>query len=96
LWEVKQWEGESAWELMKRFKGKLSYLIDLNHQRDWFIKALFPLTCTPLIQQKIDTLKDSLEKETQIEAMVRYPREYQGQQHYMIHLFWFSNIELHV
>lgn len=37
LWEIKKWEGETAWELMQRFKdtiGKLSYQIDPNHQRD--------------------------------------------------------------
>lgn len=51
LWETKQREGETAWELMKRFKdaiSKLSYTLDSNHQQDWFIKALFPLTRTPL------------------------------------------------
>ena len=59
LWEIKQREGETAWELMSRFKdaiGKLSYPIDPNHLRDWFIKALLPLTRTPLTQQKIDNL----------------------------------------
>ena len=64
LWEIKQKEGETAWDLMRRFKdaiGKLSYLIDPNHQRDWFIKALLPLTRTPLTQQKIDKLQDALE-----------------------------------
>ena len=64
LWEIKQKEGETAWELMRRFKdaiGKLSYPIDPNHQRDWFIKALLPLTRTPLTQQKIDNLQDALE-----------------------------------
>ena len=37
MWEIKQIEGETTWDLMRRFKdaiGKLSYLIDPNHQRD--------------------------------------------------------------
>ena len=65
LWEIKQREGETAWDLMRRFKdviGKLSYPIDRNNQRDWFIKAHLPLTRTPLTQQKIDTLQDALEQ----------------------------------
>lgn len=44
---------------MQRFKDavkNLSYPIDPNHQRDWFIKELVPLTWMPLTQQKIDTL----------------------------------------
>ena len=64
MWEIKQREGETTWDLMRRFKdaiGKLSYPINLNHQRDWFIKAHLPLTRTPLTQQKIDTLQDALE-----------------------------------
>jgi len=47
LWYIKLWEGETEWECMQQFKdaiGKLSYLIDLNHQRDSFIKALLSLT----------------------------------------------------
>ena len=47
LWEIKQREGEKASDVMTRFKdviGKLSYPIDPNHQQDWFIKALLPLT----------------------------------------------------
>ena len=57
---------------MRRFKDvirKLSYPIDLNHQRDWFIKAFLPLTRTPLTQQKIDNLQDALEQAMKIEAM---------------------------
>jgi len=37
LWEIKQQEGETEWELMKIFKdaiSKLSYIIDSNHQRN--------------------------------------------------------------
>ena len=76
MWEIKQREGETSWDLMWRFKdviGKLSYPIDPNHQRDLFIKALLPLTRTPLTQQKIETLQDALEKEMKIEAMAGYP-----------------------
>ena len=69
------------WELMRRFKdaiGKISYSVDPNHQRDWFIKALPPLTQTPLTQQKIDNLQDALEQAMKIEAMAGYPQEYLG------------------
>jgi len=45
---------------------------------DWFIKPLLPLTQTSLMQQKIETLKDALEQEMHIEAMVGHPHEYQG------------------
>ena len=41
MWEIKQREGETTWDQMRRFKdavGKLNYPIDPNHQRDWFIK----------------------------------------------------------
>ena len=81
LWEIKQREGETAWELMRRFKDaikKLSYPIDLNHQRNCFIKALLPLTRTPLTQQKIDNLQNALEQAMKIEAMAGYPQEYRG------------------
>lgn len=81
LWEIKYREGDTAWELMQRFKdaiSKLGYTLDPNHQRDWFIKALFLLTRTLLTQQKIGTLKDALEKASRIEAMVGYPYEYRG------------------
>lgn len=81
MWEIKQKEGETAWEVMRRFKdaiGKLSYPIDPNHKRDWFIKALLPLTRTPLTQQKIDNLQDALEQAMKIEAMAGYPQEYRG------------------
>ena len=66
---------------MQRFKDaitKLSYTMDQNHQRDWFIKALLPLTRTPLTQQKIGTLQDALEQESCIEAMVGNLHEYRG------------------
>ena len=70
-----------TWDPMRRFKdviGKLIYSIDLNHQRDWFIKALLPLTRTPLTQQNIDTLQDALEQAMKIEAMAGYPQEFRG------------------
>ena len=66
---------------MRRFKdaiGKLSYPIDMNHQRDWFIKALLPLTRTPLTQHNIEMLQDALEQAMKIEAMVGYPQEFKG------------------
>jgi len=66
---------------MQRFKdtiGKLIYPIDPNPQRDWFIKALLPLTQMPLTQHKFETLQDALEKKTHIEVMAGYPHEYRG------------------
>lgn len=66
---------------MQRFKDsipKLSYTLDLNHQRDWFIKALLALSRTPLMQLKIGTLQDALEKESWIEAMAGHLHEYRG------------------
>ena len=81
MWEIKQREGETEWDLMRRFKnavGKLSYPIDLNHQRVWFIKALLPLTRTPLTQQNIETLQDALEQAMKIEAMEGYLQEFKG------------------
>lgn len=81
MWEIKQQEGETAWDLMRRFKdavGKISYLIDPNHQRDWFIKALLSLTRTPLTQQKIETLQDALEQVMKIEGMEGCPKEFKG------------------
>lgn len=53
LWETKHKEGKTAWELMQRFKNsivKLSYTLDPNHQRDWFIKSPLPLTKKSLTQ----------------------------------------------
>ena len=79
MWEIKQREGETAWDIMRRFKDairELSYLINLNHQRDWFIRALLHLTRTPLTQQKIETLKDTQEQAMKIEAMAGYPQEF--------------------
>ena len=76
MWEIKQREGETTCDLMRWFKdaiGELSYLIDPNHQRYWFIKALLPLTRTPLTQQNIDTLQDALEQAMKREVMVGYP-----------------------
>ena len=81
LQEIKKREGETAWELMQRFNNaisKLSYTLDPNHQWDWFIKALLPLTRMPLTQQKIGTLQDELEQASHIEAMEGYPHEYRG------------------
>ena len=69
------------WDLMRRFKdviGKLSYLVDLNHHRDWFIKELLPLMRNSLTQQNIDTLQDALEQAMKIEAMAGYLKEFRG------------------
>ena len=81
LWEIKQWEAEMAWDLMRILKHsirKLSYPIDPNHQRDWFIKAILLLTRAPLTQKNIDTLQDALEQAMKIEAMAGYPQEFRG------------------
>ena len=81
MWEIKQRKGETTWDLMRRFKDeirKLSYLINLNHQINWFIKVLLSLTRTPLTQQKIDTLQDALEKAMKVEAMAGYLQEFKG------------------
>lgn len=81
MWNIKQREGETAWDMMRRCKdaiGKLSYLIDLNHLRDWIIKALLPLMRTPLTQKKIDTLQDAMEQVLKIKAMMGYLREFKG------------------
>lgn len=62
--EIKKWEGETPWEIMKRFKdiiGKISYTIDQNNQRDSFIQSLLPLTKTSLMQQNINMFEDALE-----------------------------------
>ena len=70
-----------VWDLMRRFKyeiGNFSYPINPNHQQYWFIKAVLPLTRTPLTQQKIDTLQDSLEQAMKIEAMAGYLQEFRG------------------
>jgi hypothetical protein len=47
LWEIKQRDGESSWEYNQRFKdaiGKLANPIHEDHQREWFIQGLLPLT----------------------------------------------------
>jgi hypothetical protein len=47
LWEIKQRDGESAWEYNQIFKdviGKLENPIHEDHQREWFIQGLLPLT----------------------------------------------------
>ena len=47
LWDIKQWEGETAWECMQRFKDsidRLSYPINPNDHRHWFIKTSLSLT----------------------------------------------------
>lgn len=64
---------------MQRFKyaiSKLSYPIDPDHRRDFFINSLLPMTRIPPSQQNIDTLQDALEHVMQIEAMEGYPHDY--------------------
>jgi hypothetical protein len=75
LWETKKGYGESAWEYNQIFKhaiGKLANPIHGDHKRKWFIHILLPLTCIPLTQQRIITLREALEKDMKIEAMEFY------------------------
>jgi hypothetical protein len=77
LREIQQWEGESAWEYSQKFKdaiGRLAHPIHEEHQREWYIQGLLPLTQILLTQQWIITLTDALEQSMKIEAMVGYPR----------------------
>jgi hypothetical protein len=76
LWEIKQRDGESSWEYNQRFKdviGKLANPIHEDHQWEWFIQGLLPLTWIPLTQQWITTLGEALEQAMKIEVMVGYP-----------------------
>jgi hypothetical protein len=68
--------GNLTWEYNQRFKyviGKLANPIHEDHQREWFIQGLLPLTQIPLTQQWITTLGESLEHAMKIEVMVGYP-----------------------
>jgi hypothetical protein len=72
LREIKQRDNESAWEYNQIFKdviGKLENPIHEDHQREWFIQGLLPLTRIPLTQQRITTLGEALEQAMKIEAM---------------------------
>jgi hypothetical protein len=76
LHEIQQREGESAWEYNQKFKdaiGRLAHPIHEEHQREWYIQGLLPLTQIPLTQQRIATLTDALEQSMKIEAMAGYP-----------------------
>jgi hypothetical protein len=76
LWEIKQRDGESSWEYNQRFKdaiGKLANPIHEDHQWEWFIQGILPLTQIPLTQQWITTLGEALEHAMKIEVMVGYP-----------------------
>jgi hypothetical protein len=76
LHEIQQREGESSWEYNQKFKdsiGRLSHPIDEEHQREWYIQGLLPLTQIPLTQQWIATFTDALEQSMKIEAMAGYP-----------------------
>jgi hypothetical protein len=55
--------------------GKLANPIHEDHQREWFIQGLLPLTCIPLTQQRIATLGEALEKSMKIEGYGRLSRE---------------------
>lgn len=76
LHEIQQREGELAWEYNQKFKdaiGRLAHPIHGEHQREWYIQGLLPLTWIPLMQQRITTLTDALEQLMKIEAMAGYP-----------------------
>jgi hypothetical protein len=76
LWEIQEREGESAWEYNQKFKdsfGRLVHPIHEDHQREWYIQGLLPLTIIPLTQQRIATLTKALEQSMKIEAMAGYP-----------------------
>jgi hypothetical protein len=76
LWEIQQREGESSWEYNQKFKdaiGRLAHPIHEDHQREWYIQGLLPLTRIPLMQQWIATLTEALEQSMKIEAMAGYP-----------------------
>lgn len=66
LREIKQRDGKYAIE-------KLANPIHEDHQREWFIQGLLPLTQIPLTQQRITTLGEALEHAMKIEAMAGYP-----------------------
>jgi hypothetical protein len=75
LQEIQQREGESAWEYSQKFKdaiGRLAHPIHEEHQREWYIQGLLPLTHILLTQQWIATLTDALEQSMKIEAMAGY------------------------
>jgi hypothetical protein len=76
LHEIQQREGELAWEYSHKFKdaiGRLAHPIHEEHQREWYIQGLLPLTRISLMQQRIATLTDTLEQSMKIEAMEGYP-----------------------
>jgi hypothetical protein len=53
LQEIQQREGESSWEYSQKFKdviGRLAHPIHEDHQREWYIQGLLPLTRIPLTQ----------------------------------------------
>jgi hypothetical protein len=76
LREIQQRDGELTWEYNQKFKdsiGRLAHPIHEEHQIEWYIQGLLPLTWIPLMQQHIATLTDALEQPMNIEAMERYP-----------------------
>jgi hypothetical protein len=52
---------------------RLAHPIHEEHQREWCIQGLLPLTQIPLTQQWIATLTDTLEQLMKIEDMAGYP-----------------------
>jgi hypothetical protein len=58
LRDIQQREGESSWEYIHKFKdaiGRLAHPIHEEHQREWYIQGLLPLTRISLMQQRIAT-----------------------------------------
>ena len=54
--EIKQKPNESVWEFDQKFKtllSQVSFNIDMQHHREWFIVALLPHIRLSLMQQKI-------------------------------------------
>jgi hypothetical protein len=64
-----------TWEYRQKFKyaiGRLVHPIHEEHQREWYIQGLLPLTRIPLMQQWIATLTYALEQSMNIESMAGY------------------------
>ena len=53
--------------------GKLTIWIYDTHHNECFIQGLLPWNRIPLMQQKIDILRETLEQVMGIEAMLVYP-----------------------
>jgi hypothetical protein len=70
LREIQQREGESAWEYnIQKFKdviGRIAHPIQEDHQREWYIQGLLPVTRIPLMKQWITMLTEALEQSMKI------------------------------